>query len=110
LSPARQSWQIGRSGCERSLTHQSTDSEQHEQVTATARMVRGRPAISASDPACDRLAAEWHSVPAFGDSGQHSTDPSAPLRYPRSIYSVRNDLLDCPNLVRACAPPMREER
>lgn len=34
LSPPRQLWQIGKSGCDLNLTHQSTDVEQHTQVTA----------------------------------------------------------------------------
>ena len=41
FSPATQSWQIARSGWERSLTHQSTDIEQHAQVVAMVAMVRG---------------------------------------------------------------------
>jgi hypothetical protein len=36
FKPARQLWQIGKSGCERSLTHQSTDIEQHVHVAAIA--------------------------------------------------------------------------
>jgi hypothetical protein len=39
LSPSRQLWQIGRSGCERSLTHQSTDIEQHAHSTAMSESV-----------------------------------------------------------------------
>jgi hypothetical protein len=31
-------------------------------------------------------------------------------RTPRIIHAVRNNFLDSPNLVRACAPLMREER
>ena len=41
-SPARQLWQMGRSGCDRNLTHQSTDVEQQAHTTATAVMVDGR--------------------------------------------------------------------
>jgi hypothetical protein len=56
MSPPRQSWQIGMSGCERNLTHQSTEVEQQTQVAGIIAMVRGgRPALhegrmSASGP------------------------------------------------------------
>ena len=44
LSPSKQLWQIGRSGWERSLTHQSTDIEQHAHSTAMSESVGPVPA------------------------------------------------------------------